>query len=113
MKQYMLFIREDLNAVKQMSEAQLQDDIQQMVRWVEELSRTGNYVSGDPLEPEIRLTRKDEIFSDGPYIETKEAVSGYMIIAAANLDQAAQIAQTCPMLGVNIQAIEVRPILKF
>lgn len=57
------------------------------------------------------MARKDKIISDGPFIETKEAVSGYMIISAENLEQAAQIAQSCPLVGVNVRSIEVRPIL--
>jgi hypothetical protein len=113
MKHYMLFIREDLDAVKRMTEEQIQEDIRIMTKWVEDLSRSGNFVQGEPLEPEVRISRKDDIISDGPFIETKEAVSGYMIIQAENLDQAARIAQGCPALGANVESIEVRPVMKY
>lgn len=108
----MLFIREDINEMSKLTEEENQNYIEQMLRWVEELSKSGNFVSGEPLEPEIRLTRKNEILHDGPFIETKEAVSGYMIISAENIDQAAQLAQGCPLIGDVIKSIEVRPIMK-
>lgn len=113
MKNYMLFIREDLEALKRMTEDELQEDIRIMVKWVEELSRAGNYVSGDPLEPDTRVARKEAILTDGSFIETKEALSGYIVISAENIDQAAHIAQGCPLLGRNVKSLEVRPILKF
>jgi hypothetical protein len=109
----MLFLREDLEALKTMTPDEQQEDINIMVKWVEELSQSGNYISGDPLENEVRLAKKDQIISDGPFIETKEALSGYMILQAENLDQAATIAQGCPLIGKNIKSIEVRQILRF
>ncbi len=113
MKQYMLFIREDLEKVKQLSEEAIQEDIELMTKWIEQISKTGNYLNGEPLEPEVRMVKDGEIISDGPFIETKEALSGYLVIQAENLELASQIALTCPLLKINIKSIEVRPILKF
>jgi hypothetical protein len=113
MKNYMLFIREDLEAVKKMTEAEIMEDVHLMKKWVGELIKSGNYIQGDPLETNMRVVRKENIISDGPFIETKEAVSGYMLIKAESLEQAADIARACPALGLNVPAIEVRPILNF
>lgn len=44
--------------------------------------------------------------SDGPFIETKEALGGYYLIEARDLDQAIKLAALCPS-----PAIEVRPVL--
>jgi hypothetical protein len=95
MKHYMLFIREDLDKLKTTSEEDQQKEIGLMMKWVEDLSTTGNFVSGEPLEPEVRLARENEIVHSGPFIELKEGVSGYMVIAAENIDQAAEFAQGC------------------
>jgi hypothetical protein len=113
MKQFMLFLKEDLDDARKMTEEQLQEDIAAMVKWVEDLSKSGNYVSGDPLEPDVKIVKKESIVSDGPFIETKEAVSGYLIIKAETFEQAAALAQGCPQMGKNIKSIEVRPVLKF
>jgi hypothetical protein len=47
---------------------------------------------------------------DGPLIEVKELVGGYMIVAAASLDEALAIARQCPGLvrpGSGVEVIEI------
>ena len=46
---------------------------------------------------------------DGPYAETKEVVAGFMVIEAADLDEAVSVAAPGPLEGlVNL---EIRPLL--
>ena len=49
---------------------------------------------------------KPPVVSDGPFIETKEAVGGFYLIDARDLDQALELAKICPSAG-----IEVRPVM--
>ena len=47
---------------------------------------------------------------DGPLVEVKELVGGYMIVSAADLDEAVQIARECPGLmrpGSGVEVIEI------
>jgi hypothetical protein len=47
---------------------------------------------------------------DGPFIEVKELVGGYMIVSAASLDEAAEVARACPGLvrpGSGVEVIEI------
>jgi len=47
---------------------------------------------------------------DGPLVEVKELIGGYMIVSAATLDEAAQIAGACPGLvrpGSGVEVIEI------
>ncbi|HNP07816.1 MAG TPA: YciI family protein [Cyclobacteriaceae bacterium] len=113
MKKFMLLIREDLRLLEQMTQEQSEADIQKMVGWVEEITQSGNYVQGDPLENEMTLVTRDEIISDGPFIEAKEAISGFTIIKAESLKQASEIASTCPLVLTGQIKVEVRPILEF
>jgi hypothetical protein len=51
-----------------------------------------------------------ESAQDGPLVEVKELVGGYMIVAAADLDEAARIASACPGLvrpGSGVEVIEI------
>ncbi|MFH5209526.1 YciI family protein [Antrihabitans spumae] len=50
------------------------------------------------------------ITTDGPYAETKEALTGYYLIEAADLDDAIAIAAELPAAW-GVGAIEVRPVL--
>jgi hypothetical protein len=47
---------------------------------------------------------------DGPFVEVKELVGGYMIVSAASLDEAIEIARQCPGLvrpGSGVEVIEI------
>ena len=47
---------------------------------------------------------------DGPLIEIKELVGGYMIVSATSLDEAIQVARECPGLvgpGSGVEVIEI------
>jgi len=53
----------------------------------------------------------DVITSDGPYAETKEALTGFYLIEAADLDEAVRIAAEIPAAWDG--AVEVRPVIEF
>lgn len=48
--------------------------------------------------------------TDGPFVEVKELIGGYMIVDANSLDEAAEVARACPGLvrpGSGVEVIEV------
>jgi hypothetical protein len=71
---------------------------------------------GDALQPTSTATsiRPDGAggytVTDGPFAETKEALGGYYLIEAADLDQAIEIAKQVP---ARFGGVEVRPIMVF
>jgi len=48
--------------------------------------------------------------TDGPFVETKEALGGYYLIEAPDLDTALAVARTCP---ARFGGVEVRPVMTF
>ena len=49
--------------------------------------------------------------ADGPFVEVKELVGGYMIVSGDSLDEAAKVAGECPGLvrpGSGVEVIEIR-----
>ena len=48
--------------------------------------------------------------TDGPFVETKEALGGYYLVEAKDLDEAIEMAKAIPAPGGGI---EVRPIMVF
>ena len=53
----------------------------------------------------------EESASDGPFVEVKELVGGYMIVEAENLEEATEVARACPGLvrpGSGVEVIEIR-----
>lgn len=73
-------------------------------------------VGGNALEPtttatSIRTTMSGEVtVTDGPFAETKEALGGYYLIEAADLDAAIAVAKQVP---ARFGGVEVRPVMVF
>jgi hypothetical protein len=53
----------------------------------------------------------DVVTTDGPYAETKEALTGFYLFEASDLDAALKVAADIP--GAWDGAVEVRPVLEF
>ena len=54
----------------------------------------------------------DLIVTDGPFAETKEVLSGFYLVDAADADEAMEIAQRIPTLSQMGGAIEIRQIVE-
>lgn len=48
--------------------------------------------------------------TDGPFVETKEVIGGYMIIAADSLEEAIQVVRESPGVGMPGSSVEIREI---
>ena len=110
MPQYMILLRENDEAWAKLSAEQKQVLMQDYFAWVRQL-RDGNHMrGGDPLARGGRVLRTSggEIV-EGPYTETKEVITGYFMIEAADLDEAARLARGCPALGHG-ESVLVRPV---
>jgi hypothetical protein len=73
--------------------------------------RGGNALQ--PTSSATSLRRYDTgklVVTDGPFAETKEALGGYYLIEAADLDQAIALASQVP---AEFGGVEVRPIWVF
>ena len=67
-----------------------------------ELLRTrGAYEAGEALQPTatattVRVTDGQTVATDGPFAETKEALGGFYLVEAADLDEAIDYAARIP-----------------
>ena len=70
---------------------------EEMGKFIEETTKTGNFVSGAGLQPSaagtrLKLKNGKITVMDGPFTETKEIVGGYAIIDAKTREEALEIA---------------------
>jgi hypothetical protein len=67
---------------------------------------------GSALEPTSTATsvRNDSVVTDGAFAETKEALGGFYLIEAADLDEALAVAKQVP---APYGGVEVRPVRTF
>src|SRR5258706_6268164 len=110
MEKFMLIIREDLERMGKLTDEERFSNIPMMLKWVDSLIESGNYIKGEPLLIKGRYVSKDQILSDGPFIEAHEGISGYEIIMAENIEQAVAIAQICLMVQAGLAVMALRPI---
>jgi hypothetical protein len=95
------------------SPEQMQKTMEKWVAWMKELEAKGHIKDpGHPLERAGKVVKgKLKTVNDGPYVEAKDIVGGYMLIEAKDLDHAAKLAMGCPIFESG-GSVEVRPIMK-
>jgi len=81
----------------------------------DELTRNHHYITAEALQPvgsarTVRVRHGKASITDGPFAETKEHVGGFILIEAADMNQALEIAAGIPL--AKLGSIEVRPIMK-
>jgi hypothetical protein len=96
-----------------LSPQEMQEVMGRFTEWFERLSREGKLKAGQPLANEGRVItgRKGRAISDGPFVESKEAVGGYIVLSVPNFEEAVALAEECPLLDFGC-AVEVRPIVE-
>ena len=112
MAEYLILIFEDENAYATAAPEVFQQVMEAHGRFAEQVpAKGGKIVEGRALQPTPTATTiRGDVVTDGPFIETKEAVGGYYLIEARDLDHALDIAKLCP---ARFGGVEVRPIMVF
>jgi hypothetical protein len=77
------------------------------------LQKSGHLISAVGLQPvhtatTLRMRKGKPSITDGPFAETKEALGGFYVIEARDLNEAIQVASRSPSLRIG--SVEVRPI---
>jgi hypothetical protein len=110
MPQYVLMLLDD-EKWEQQSKDEMKRAYADIGTWVDDLRGRGIMKGGEELQAKRTATtvrRKNGAMSvtEGPFIESKEHVGGFMMIEVPDLDAAIAIAKTWP--GGDV---EVRPII--
>ncbi|HVE17346.1 MAG TPA: YciI family protein [Chthoniobacterales bacterium] len=80
-----------------------------------DLKAKGQYLAAAPLQPvatatSVRIRDGRRLVTDGPFAETREALGGYYLVDARDLDEAIAIAARIP--GAKAGTVEVRPVVE-
>jgi len=86
-----------------------QKSIQAWTAWLRGLEASGKMKDyGRPLETDGKVVRRKGV-TDGPFVETKDIVLGFIIVEARDLAEAAELARGCPFFQGE-GSVEVRPV---
>lgn len=93
--------------------AELKKIAAQAKAWFDGLVEKGVVKGGNGLAREGAriVARTGRVLSDGPFAESKEAVGGFTIVEAENLDEAIAIAKSNPTIAYGT-TVDVRPVFK-
>jgi hypothetical protein len=98
-----------------------QEYLAEMLKFNEELVKSGVMLAGDGLHPSskgVRVTFPERKVINGPFAETKELLAGYWVLEVKSIDDAIEWTRRIPDLGPNDpgygkeSVIEIRPVIE-
>jgi hypothetical protein len=116
MDKYMMIFRNtptSEDAFQNMSPEEMQANLDRWNNWIGGIAAAGKLVGSDALEGGGKIVSgTKQVVSDGPYVESKELVSGYLIMQAESLEDAVENSKGCPIYDID-GSVEVRKLMVF
>jgi hypothetical protein len=110
MNEYLLIIHRDISKEGSPSPQQLQEVIKPFQDWIGGIAARNKLVAPPQRWDVTGKVVRNNVVTDGPYAEIKEAVTGTLLIRAKDYDEAAEIAKGCPVLKWG-SVVEIRMAL--
>jgi len=112
--QYLLLIYDEESTWAEMPEAERNAVYGEYAAYTTALQESGALVGANQLQPTgtattVRIRDDEQVVTDGPFAETKEALGGYYLIEVDSIDEALEWAAKIP--SARYGTIEVRPIV--
>jgi hypothetical protein len=87
----------------------------EIMEWWGKHSAAGTILGGERLQAATTATTvrgfgPQSELTDGPFVESKEEISGFCLIEVSDLDAALALARTWPALQMPGDSVEVRPV---
>ncbi len=112
MAKFMYLFRRNPKDSPSRSPEQMQQSMKKYMEWKETLEKNGHLIDfGDRLDGAGKVIRdKGKVITDGPYVEVKDYIQGYMFLEARDLEQAVELVRNSPVTESG-GTMEIRPIM--
>lgn len=112
MSKFIYLFRTNPAAYQSLSPEQMQQTVKKWMDWRNTLEKNGHAQQvGNRLDGTGKVVRgKAKAVTDGPYVEVKDFIQGFLVVEARDLDQAAEVAKGCPILESE-GTVEIRPFV--
>ena len=111
MKDYLLIFRGGDTERKQLSPEEGQAHMQRWQEWIAGIAQTDQFGGGHPLADTGKVLQGSaKKLTDGPFMEGKEIVGGYVLVKARDMEEAIRLASGCPNLEAESGTVEIREI---
>jgi len=113
--EYLCLVYLDANRMASLSKEEMAAIDRESMEYDDELRRRGHLVTARALEEprtalSVRPRTSGASTTDGPFVETKEHLGGFILIEARDINEALQIAEKIPVARYG--GVEVRPTLQ-
>ena len=116
MEKYMLIFRNTPTTeaeFQNLSPEDMQAELDKWGQWIGGIAAQGKMVSTDALDHTGKIVKGSKhVVTDGPFVESKELVSGFLILLADSIDEAIELSKGCPIYEIE-GSVEVRPLMNF
>ena len=97
------------------SESERWELLRQSVHLANQLHSTAQYFDAAPLHPSwetkcVQMRGGKTMLKDGPFVETREQLSGYFLIDVRDVNEAIEIAKRIP--GAQFGTVEIRQVMQ-
>ncbi len=96
----------------EMTPEEMQGQIKLWQDWIGGIAAQDKFVATNALGMQGKVVKANNTLTDGPYIEMKEMVGGYIIVKADDIDDAVRLSEGCPTLAIGV-TVEVRDVMFF
>jgi hypothetical protein len=112
MNEFVLIFRTDYLPEVKFSPDEMQSMMQHWQNWMGSIAAQNKLAdSGNRLGSNGNTLQPGNVITNGPYAEIKEIITGYIIIRAESIDEAAEMAKGCPLVVGGGGQVEVRNIV--
>jgi hypothetical protein len=110
MQDFLMLFRQPDFAYSNLSADEVKAVFKKWDDWKGGIAAQGKLVNnGSRLEREGKVLKPGGVVTDGPFVEIREMLGGFIIVQSDTLDDALTLAHGCPAVDFN-GSVEVRPL---
>jgi hypothetical protein len=109
MEDFVLLFRQPDTYNYNLSQSNIETAMKRWDKWFNDLEADGKLVNaGIQLGLKGKVLKAGGVVTDGPFVEIRERLNGFIVVKAESLDDAITLAHGCPILDID-GTVEVRP----
>jgi hypothetical protein len=108
MKDFLLLFRQPNYDYSNVSPKEMEALDKKWQAWVSKLAKQMS--NGQRLSVEGKVLKAGGVITDGPFVEIRERLGGFMVVKAESLEDATTLAHGCPTLEIG-GSVEIRQVM--
>lgn len=110
MQEFLLLFRQPDYEYSKATPERIKELSKKWHEWVKGIEAQDKFVShGARLSMDGKTLKAGGVITDGPFVEIKEKLGGFLIVKAEDLDDAVTLAHGCPAIDEG-GSVEIRPV---